>query len=258
MDPDLDSIHCQQQEHPQLFVTVNNHYAVADANGPMPSFTSFPLVASFIYGFFVHRLPLLSLQEYATSFQSSSSSISSSSAATTIDRKQLEASCWDRLPPVWPHSLIVIQRLVPDGDSKIGPATTVTYYDYDQGGNLIQITPEAGDDQVLWDLELNTGHSFYFTPAIQSCRPAEFPVGILRPNWLQGAAPLGPSKSWDGSGRVVCGWTKVDFIDYYVDAITGIPDSWYFHTMKASFQVLNYTANPAIDPALFVPPDYCD
>ena len=112
-------------------------------------------------------------------------------------------------------------------------------------------------DAILWDLELNSGHSYNFTPSQQTCKAIDFPVGILRPTWLKGATPLGPSNSWDESGRIVCGYTKVDFIDYYIDAKTGVPDSWYFHTMKATFQVLNYTANPTIDPALFVPPEYC-
>jgi hypothetical protein len=173
-------------------------------------------------------------------------------------RHRRVVSCYDQPPPIWPKSLIFVQQRVPDSDSKVGPAKTVTYYDHDLGGNLIQITPEGTDgDHVLWDLELNSGHSYYFYPSTRKCQKVDFPVGILRPNWLEGATPLGPSLSWDGSGRNVCGWTKVDFIDYYADATTGIPDSWYFHTMKASFEVLNYTENPSIDPALFDPPDYC-
>jgi hypothetical protein len=197
------------------------------------------------------------------------------------------SSCWNRSPPVWPHSLVVTQKRVPNSDSRVGPATTITYYDYDRGGNLIQIIPEHTDSDsntsdsdgsneskknaVVWDLELNTGHSYYFVPSEQSCTAVDFPVGILRPDWLQGATPMGPSLStWRrkafsneddtasaATNRLVCGWTKADFIDYYADASTGLPDSWYFHTMKATFYVLNYTAIDNIDPALFVPPDYC-
>lgn len=203
-------------------------------------------------------------------------------------------SCWNRSPPVWPRSIVVVQKRVPDSDARLGPATTITYYDYDRGGNLIQIIPENTDgskkNAVVWDLELNTGHSYYFVPSEQSCTAVDFPVGILRPDWLQGATPMGPSLStWrrapnngnhqnqngnynNGGGevsslnggdassatdRLVCGWTKADFIDYYADASTGLPDSWYFHTMKANFYVLNYTETDNIDPALFVPPGYC-
>jgi hypothetical protein len=40
-------------------------------------------------------------------------------------------------------------------------------------------------------LELNSGHSYYFTPTQQTCKPMDFPVGILKPNWLEEATPLG-------------------------------------------------------------------
>ena len=194
-------------------------------------------------------------------------------------------------PPVWPRALVVVQRRVPDRDARVGPATTVTYYDYERGANLIQIRPDPARGEggktapVVWDLELNTGRSYYFVPSARTCTAVAFPVGILRPGWLEGATPLGRSAStWrrahgDGESeargaappgeaaatdRAVCGWTKGDFVDYYADAATGVPDSWYFHTMKATFRVLNYTAigdlswsHDTIDPALFVPPDYC-
>lgn len=178
----------------------------------------------------------------------------------------ISSDCWKRPIPVWARSFVITQNRVPDIDSKVGPSKTVTYYDYDLGGNLIQDFRENGD--VLWDLELSNHHSFYFYPSKQTCKPVDMPVGILRPDWLAGATPLGPSVStWrrshtyaddhDATDRLVCGWTKADFIDYYVDAATGVPDSWYFHNMKANFYVLNYTETEPIDPALFVPPDYC-
>jgi len=185
--------------------------------------------------------------------------------------------CWNQTPPIWPRQMVVTQKRVPDSDSRVGPATTITYYDYDRGGNLIKDIPNDKNKAVLWDLELNTGHSYYFYPSKQTCKPVDMPVGILRPDWLEGATPTGPSmttwrRKYDVTNengetmtdRLVCGWTKMDFIDYYTDASTGRPDSWYFHTMKANFYVLNYTqvgdpswSNNTIDPALFVPPDYC-
>ena len=65
---------------------------------------------------------------------------------------------------------------------------------------------------------------------------------------------------------------ELDFVEYYADAVTGEPDSWYFHGMKASFLVWNYTtassnksanknnrssSSSLVDPALFVPPECC-
>ena len=253
----------------------------------MPAHLTFPPLAfasSLLYFVFAQRLPFLSFQEImvysmTTGYQKYpvATAMVLSHQKEYVQTSSASSTCWDRPPPVWPNSLVIVQRRVPDPDSNVGPATTVTYYDYNLGGNLIIISPnstttnaETSDKysinsngnsndnrDVLYDLELNSGHSYYYYPSKQTCKSVDFPVGILRPNWLQGATPLGPFKSWDGSGRVVCGWTKADFIDCFVDATTGIPDSWYFHTMKATFQVLNYTENPIIDPALFNPPEYC-
>jgi hypothetical protein len=164
--------------------------------------------------------------------------------------------CLQRQAPEWPSSLLVVQRKVPDQDSDADSATTVTYYDSNLGANLIQITPDNSSLPVLWDLELDSGHSYYFYPSTQTCKRMDLPVGILRRDWLKDAVPMGESTSWDGRGQV-CGWTKADFIDYYADKETGVPASWHFHTMQATFQVLYYEENPSIDPSLFDPPEYC-
>lgn len=164
--------------------------------------------------------------------------------------------CQEREPPMWPSSMIIVQKQIPDQDSKAGPATTVTYYDAKQGANLIQITPDDPQLPVLWDLELNSHHSYYFEPSQRTCKRIDFPVGILRQDFLKDATTMGESTSANGNG-ISCGWTKADFIDYYADKETGEPTSWYFHTMKATFQVLYYEENPTIDPSLFIPPDYC-
>ncbi len=245
--------------------------------------TAFPLIASacFVFGILYASVALHRLDPVWNPHQQLLLASTTLQGSGNKDVLSPTSPCWEKSPPIWPHSLVITQIRVPDSDAKVGPATTITYYDFDQGGNLIQIFPIGGRDTVLWDktlwdLELNTGHSFYFYPSKKSCRPVEMPVGILRPNWLEGATPLGPSWStWrraprkinhfkgitrnPQTDRLVCGWTKLDFIDYYADAETGEPDSWYFHSMKASFRVLNYTVVPTntIDPGLFVPPDYC-
>ena len=69
--------------------------------------------------------------------------------------------------------------------------------------------------------------------------------------------PLGESTSWDGSRRV-CGWTKADFVDYYADKETGEPSSWYFHSQRASWNVLYYSPDTAVrNTDWFRPPEYC-
>ena len=136
-------------------------------------------------------------------------------------------------PPIWPEQFVLVQRKVPDDDS--GNSTTVTYYDWTRQANLILITPDANETDVLWDLELGNKHSYYFYPSRQSCTPMTFPVGILRPNWLANATCLGERIIL---GRKTIAWTKADFIDYYADANTGEPVSWYFHTMHARFDTM--------------------
>jgi len=159
-------------------------------------------------------------------------------------------------PPTWPLAFTLVQRRIPDEVAQVHLATTVTYYDYQAGANLIVITPDANVSDVLWDLELNSHHSFYYVPARQSCHAMDFPVGILRPDWLANATSLG---SRVVNGRLCYGWTKVDFIDYWADAETCQPVSWYFHTMQATFNTIYY-AEGATAPAAtyFVPPAYCN
>uniref|UniRef100_A0A7S0NMP4 Uncharacterized protein n=1 Tax=Calcidiscus leptoporus TaxID=127549 RepID=A0A7S0NMP4_9EUKA len=167
----------------------------------------------------------------------------------------LAAACAVR-PPVWPTQFVLVQRRVPDANASVGLATTVTYYDYRAGANLILITPDTNASDVLWDLELDSGHSFYFTPARRTCSPMRFPVGILRPDWLANATLLGENIT--KNGRRCIGWTKQDFIDYYADAQTCEPVSWYFHSMRARFDTVYYRAGEtATDPAMFEPPPYC-
>jgi hypothetical protein len=208
--------------------------------------------AFFLY--LAHRLPWISLQ------QSIVLSGVFRDARTTVhpvpsDTGDSEvSSCQERSPPIWPKHLIIVQRRIPSKNSTVGPATTVTYYDFEAGGNLIQVTPDNSTEPALWDLELDNHHSYYFTPETRKCRSVEMSVGILRRTWLDGATSLGESMF---RGRSVCGWTKLDFIDYYVDKETGEPSHWYFHSMKATFEVLYYDSTTRPDPKLFEPPEYC-
>jgi len=80
-------------------------------------------------------------------------------------------------------------------------------------------------------------------------------VGILRPDWLANATALGPSVL---DGRSVCGWTKVDFIDYFADAETSEPVRWCFHTMNACFDTIYWAPGLEIlNSSWFSPPHYC-
>lgn len=158
--------------------------------------------------------------------------------------------------PVWPEQFTLVQRRIPDNET-LGPATatTVTYYDWHAKANLIVITPDGAEADVLWDLELDSGHSYYFTPRAKSCTPMSMPVGILRPDWLANATSLGRTQF---NGRDVVAFTKADFIDYYADAATCAPVSWYFHSMKARFDTIFWSPGLAVpDSSYFDPPSYC-
>jgi len=164
--------------------------------------------------------------------------------------------CSERAPPVWPTRATIVQRLVPSSGSKMKPGTSVTYYDNELGANLIQITDDDISESVMWDLELDTKKSYYFYPDTKECVERNFPVGILKPNWLEGAESIGESIGWDG--RVVCGWTKANFLEYYADKETMEPVSWYFHLMQASFNTLYFGPNVSIPHVeWFDPPEYC-
>ena len=123
-----------------------------------------------------------------------------------------ETPCSSTVPPTWPEQFVIVQRRIPDDDS--GNSTTTTFYDFVRQANLIWIAPDSNESAVLWDLELGSGHSYYFTPTAKSCMRIEMPVGVLKPNWLENSTSLGERTLF---GKRACGWTKVDFIDYWAD-----------------------------------------
>ena len=161
-------------------------------------------------------------------------------------------------PPRWPVRFSILQRRIPDDGS--GNATTTTYYDSEQGANLILISPDSNRSDVLWDLELDTRTSYYFTPSRRSCTVMGFPVGILRPDWLSNATLLGARPCPFATDKTCIGWTKSSFIDYYAyaDSASCEPAAWYFWDMKATFVTLSYSEGAAAPAGSFVPPPYCN
>eukprot|EP00316_Scyphosphaera_apsteinii_P017690 CAMPEP_0119319928 /NCGR_PEP_ID=MMETSP1333-20130426/50847_1 /TAXON_ID=418940 /ORGANISM="Scyphosphaera apsteinii, Strain RCC1455" /LENGTH=194 /DNA_ID=CAMNT_0007326483 /DNA_START=89 /DNA_END=673 /DNA_ORIENTATION=+ len=163
-------------------------------------------------------------------------------------------ACGPHQPPLWPERFVLVQRKYPD-DPAMGNETTITFYDWLAGANLIKITPDSNHSDVLWDLELNTRHSFYFRPARNSCQSIDFPVGILRPDWLNNATYLGRVIH---NGRECFKWTKVDFIDYYAATESCEPVAWYFHSMRAAFETIYYQPGAHVPhTSWFTPPEYC-
>ena len=108
---------------------------------------------------------------------------------------------------------------------------------------------------MVWDLELDSRLSYYFTPSTGQCKEIAMPVGVLRPTWLSNATFLGRKRV---NGRDCLAYTKADFIDYYADATTCEPVSWYFHTMRARFDSVFWAPGLAVPNASWLaPPRYC-
>jgi len=91
----------------------------------------------------------------------------------------VRAQCPTDQPPVWPEQLVIVQRRIPDDGS--GNATTVTYYDYTAGANLVIITNDNDEANPLYDLELTTGHSY--TSVGREKKQVGGPAFFCRSSW---------------------------------------------------------------------------
>lgn len=125
-------------------------------------------------------------------------------------------------PTPWPHQFHSILIMNYNGTNQI----IDLWYDWPNGRNFNIIQHQLG--KLLYDLEWNNGTSFFYTlDSTKECRAVHLDVGILRPNWLEGADYLG-QEYVDG---FLCNvWEKVDFIWYYEDVATKRPVNWVFYT----------------------------
>ncbi|KAL5979709.1 hypothetical protein ACLOJK_019620 [Asimina triloba] len=125
-------------------------------------------------------------------------------------------------PSPWPHQFHSILFLNYSGALSL----IDLWYDWPNGRNFNIIQDQLGT--LVYDLEWNNGTSFIYTlDSSRRCRTAHLDVGILRPNWLDGAVYLG-QEYVDG---FLCNvWEKVEFIWYYEDVVTKRPVHWVFYT----------------------------
>ncbi|KAK9185102.1 hypothetical protein WN943_025455 [Citrus x changshan-huyou] len=126
------------------------------------------------------------------------------------------------------------------------------WYDWPNGRNFNIIQSQLG--KLLYDLEWNNGTSFFFTlDSNKECRTAQLEVGILRPNWLDGAKYLG-QRHVDG---FLCNvWEKADFIVYYEDVLTKRPVHWVFYTGRQA-HVITFEVGAVLEDAKWQAPVYC-
>jgi hypothetical protein len=128
----------------------------------------------------------------------------------------------DPTPAPWPHQFHSILFMNHSGSLQI----IDLWYDWPNGRNFNIIQDQLG--KLLYDLEWNNGTSFFYSlDSSKECRTAKVEVGILRPNWLDGANYLGQRHV---NGFLCNVWEKVDFIWYYEDVVTKRPVLWIFYT----------------------------
>lgn len=125
-------------------------------------------------------------------------------------------------PSPWPlqfHSILFI-------NASSGLQVTDLWYDWPNGRNFNIIQHQLA--KKVYDLEWNNGTSFYYTlDSTKQCTTMYFPVGIPRPDFLDGADYLGQHYR-DG---FLCNlWEKVDFIWYYEDVLTNRPVAFDFYS----------------------------
>ncbi|XP_004503817.1 uncharacterized protein At4g14100-like [Cicer arietinum] len=155
----------------------------------------------------------------------------------------------DPIPSAWPeqfHSVLFINR---SGNLQ----KTDLWYDWPNGRNFNIIQHQLGI--LKYDLEWNNGTSFIYTldPFNHTCKLLHFDVGILRPNWLDGATYLGQQYV----DNFLCNvWEKVDFIWYYEDVLTQRPVKWIFYSGMIA-HVMTFEVGAVLDDAHWQAPVYC-
>ncbi|KAJ4768951.1 hypothetical protein LUZ62_079326 [Rhynchospora pubera] len=129
------------------------------------------------------------------------------------------------------------------------------WYDWPRGRNFNIIHDQlAHGGPPLFNLEWNNGTSFFYT--LQEplrCRSAQLDVGVLRPNWLDGATYLGRAHV---NGFLCDAWTKADFIWYYQDVESSRPVKWVFYTGRTA-HVMTFEVGAVLDDAAWQAPVYC-
>ncbi|XP_057422305.1 uncharacterized protein At4g14100-like [Lotus japonicus] len=154
------------------------------------------------------------------------------------------------VPADWPeqfHSVMFMNRS--DSLQKLD-----LWYDWPNGRNF-NIIQDQLNPVVTYDLEWTNGTSFVYTlhPSDQSCEVLDVPVGILRPNWLDGATYLGQ----ETVDNFLCNvWEKVEFITYYEDVLTRRPVKWVFYSGYTA-HVMTFEVGAVLEDPNWQAPVYC-
>ena len=160
--------------------------------------------------------------------------------------------------PVWPESFHA--TLHQNYLNSLG--VIELYYDWNRKANLNIITQQSAEAKgSLYDLQFDSGDTYYFTPQTRECTPQDYSIGILTPDWLREAQYLGlqqvgiylthtwsKGESLDGDGT--------PFVYYHDDVITRRPVKWRFYTGRV-IDVIAYTPYEPTPDSLWQVPGYC-
>ncbi|XP_010527438.1 PREDICTED: uncharacterized protein At4g14100 [Tarenaya hassleriana] len=152
------------------------------------------------------------------------------------------------VPAPWPHQFHALLFMNYSGSLEM----IDLWYDWINGRNFNIIQKQLGI--LTYDLEWNNGTSFFYRlDESRECRTVQVEVGILRPNWLDGAKYLG-QRYMDG---FLCNvWEKVEFIWYYEDVVTKRPVHWVFYTGREA-HVMTYEVGAVLEDEKWQAPVYC-
>ncbi|XP_027338820.1 uncharacterized protein At4g14100-like [Abrus precatorius] len=154
------------------------------------------------------------------------------------------------IPADWPHQFHALMFMNRSGTLQ----KLDLWYDWPNGRNF-NIIQNQLDDVVTYDLEWNNGTSFIYTldPSKKECQVLHVEVGILRPNWLDGATYLGQQNV----DNFLCNvWEKVDFIWYYEDVLTQRPVKWVFYSGYTA-HVMTFEVGAVLEDPNWQAPVYC-
>ncbi|CAO2829649.1 unnamed protein product [Amaranthus hypochondriacus] len=174
----------------------------------------------------------------------------STAIGSTIVPKQSE----DPKPKAWPEQFHAV--LVMNNTKTSELEVDNLWYDWPNGRNLNLKQLQLG--KLLYDVEWTNGTSYYFTRkgsgnVEPECKTMLFEVGILRPNWLDGATYVG-QEYVDG---FLCNvWEKVEFIRYYEDVVTQKPVHWLFYTGRA-IHVITFEVGAVLEDSEWQAPVHC-
>ncbi|TKY73722.1 hypothetical protein E2542_SST02478 [Spatholobus suberectus] len=153
-------------------------------------------------------------------------------------------------PADWPHQFHALMFMNRSGTLQ----KLDLWYDWPNGRNF-NIYHNQLEPLITYDLEWNNGTSFIYTldPSHPECQVVHVEVGILRPNWLDGATYLGQHRV----DNFLCNvWEKADFIVYYEDVLTRRPVKWVFYTGYTA-HVMTFEVGAVLEDPNWQAPVYC-